>query len=60
VPFPEALVGKYQAYTCADLTALRAAGYDGEFTGLEEGVARYVECLRATEGYYRRPVRATV
>ena len=54
IPFPEALEGKYQAYTCADLAALRAAGYDADFATLEEGVAAYVACLKATDGYYRR------
>ena len=45
VPFPAALVGKYQSYTQADLSALRATGYDGAFRPVEEGVARYVESL---------------
>lgn len=38
VPFPEVLVGKYQMNTCADLTALRGAGYSGDFKTIEEGV----------------------
>ncbi len=29
VPMPAALVGKYQSFTQADLTALRKAGYSG-------------------------------
>ncbi len=45
VAFPEALKGKYQAFTQADLTRLRAAGYDGEFATVAEGVGRYVEWL---------------
>ena len=43
VPFPPQLVGKYQSYTQADLTRLRAAGYDKPFLAVEEGVRRYVE-----------------
>jgi ADP-L-glycero-D-manno-heptose 6-epimerase len=43
VPFPAQLVGKYQSYTQADLTKLRAAGYDEPFLPVEEGVGRYVE-----------------
>ncbi|MDG6095701.1 ADP-glyceromanno-heptose 6-epimerase [Acetobacter sp. AN02] len=39
---PEALRGQYQSYTCADMTRIRAAGYDRPFTALEEGIARYV------------------
>jgi ADP-L-glycero-D-manno-heptose 6-epimerase len=47
VPFPPALVGKYQSYTQADLTRLRAAGYDKPFLSVEEGVRRYIEARRA-------------
>ena len=54
VPFPEALVGKYQAFTQADLGQLRAAGYDGTFTSLEEGVRAYAELLVETGGRLRR------
>lgn len=35
--FPEHLKGKTQPYTCADLTKLRAVGYDKEFKSIEEG-----------------------
>jgi nucleoside-diphosphate-sugar epimerase len=47
VAFPPALVGKYQSYTQADLTRLRAAGYDKPFLSVEEGVRRYIEARRA-------------
>lgn len=47
VPFPQALVGKYQSYTQADLTALRAAGCDLQFADVATGVARYVDWLAA-------------
>ena len=43
--FPEALKGKYQVYTCADLTQLREAGYREPILGLEAGVARYCNAL---------------
>jgi ADP-L-glycero-D-manno-heptose 6-epimerase len=42
IDFPEALKGKYQSHTQADLTRLRAAGYAGPFLSVQEGVARYV------------------
>ena len=45
VAFPEALKGKYQAFTQADISRLRAAGYEASFAPVEEGVARYVEWL---------------
>jgi ADP-L-glycero-D-manno-heptose 6-epimerase len=47
IPFPEALRGKYQCYTQADLTALRAAGCDHEFADVQTGVARYMAELAA-------------
>ena len=42
VPFPPQLVGKYQSFTQADLSALRGAGYSAPFLSVEEGVSRYV------------------
>jgi len=45
VPFPDALRGKYQSFTQADLTKLRAAGYDAPFASVEEGVEQYVKWL---------------
>ncbi|MBS1157192.1 MAG: ADP-glyceromanno-heptose 6-epimerase [Proteobacteria bacterium] len=44
-PFPEALKGKYQSYTQADLSRLRKAGYTAPMLSVEEGVDRYVETL---------------
>lgn len=45
IPFPEALVGKYQSYTEADIAKLRATGYDAPFFNVEEGVGRYIDWL---------------
>ena len=45
IPFPEALKGKYQSFTQADLTLLRAAGYDAPFLDVEQGVGQYVQWL---------------
>ncbi|QJR11550.1 ADP-L-glycero-D-manno-heptose-6-epimerase [Usitatibacter rugosus] len=42
IPFPPALVGKYQSYTQADVSALRSAGYAEPFLSVDEGVGRYV------------------
>ena len=53
VPFPDELKGKYQAFTQADLTRLRDAGYTREFTSLADGVAAYVRLLKASGGFYR-------
>ena len=45
IPFPEALKGKYQAYTQANLEKLRAAGCDVEFRSVEEGTSDYMKVL---------------
>ena len=45
IPFPAALVGKYQSYTQADLGRLREAGYEGAFRPVAQGVADYVREL---------------
>jgi ADP-L-glycero-D-manno-heptose 6-epimerase len=45
VPFPDALRGKYQCYTQADLTALRAAGCEHGFADVASGVSRYMQAL---------------
>jgi ADP-L-glycero-D-manno-heptose 6-epimerase len=45
VSFPEALKGKYQAYTQADLTQLCNAGYDQPMATVAQGVAAYVAWL---------------
>ena len=45
VAFPEALKGKYQSFTQADLTNLRMAGYRDDFATVEQGVGQYVKQL---------------
>ena len=42
IPFPDALRGKYQCHTQADLSALRAAGCDHAFADVATGVAKYM------------------
>lgn len=49
IPFPDALRGKYQSYTQADLSALRAAGCDHAFADVAAGVAAYMRVL-ASQG----------
>ena len=41
--FPDALRGKYQSFTQADVSALRKNGYTAPFLTVEQGVSRYVE-----------------
>ena len=45
IPFPDALRGKYQCYTQADLSALRATGCDHTFVDVQTGVGKYVQWL---------------
>ncbi|MHB8535691.1 MAG: ADP-glyceromanno-heptose 6-epimerase [Sulfuricaulis sp.] len=49
INFPEALKGKYQSFTQADIGALRRAGYKKAFLTVEEGVGRYIARLAAQE-----------
>ena len=46
IPFPKSLVGRYQNFTEADLTLLRAAGYAGDFTSIERGIPEYLAWRR--------------
>jgi ADP-L-glycero-D-manno-heptose 6-epimerase len=46
IPFPNQLINKYQSFTEADMSRLRAAGYPGEFMNVEQGVAAYVKELQ--------------
>ena len=48
IPFPEQLRGKYQSHTQANVSALRAVGYDQPFLDVEQGVARYINTLLST------------
>lgn len=47
VAFPEHLKGRYQSFTQADMSRLRAAGYNGAFRDVATGVRDYVEWLKA-------------
>lgn len=42
IAFPEALKGKYQSFTQADVASLRKVGYGEPFFTVEQGVDRYV------------------
>jgi ADP-L-glycero-D-manno-heptose 6-epimerase len=43
IEMPAKLRGQYQSFTQASTDRLRAAGYAGQFTPLEEGIRRYVQ-----------------
>jgi ADP-L-glycero-D-manno-heptose 6-epimerase len=45
IDFPDALRGKYQCFTQADLSALRASGCDHVFADVQTGVTRYMQWL---------------
>ena len=50
---PETLKNKYQYYTQADLSNLRAKGYNKPMTPLEEGVRQYVQDFLDKEDSYK-------
>lgn len=50
IPFPDALRGHYQAFTQADIGALRRAGYEAAFLPVEKAVPRYLAWLETREG----------
>ena len=52
IDMPEALRGQYQDFTQAPMDRLRAAGYAGQFTPLEDGIRRYVQDHLATTDLY--------
>jgi ADP-L-glycero-D-manno-heptose 6-epimerase len=52
IDMPLALQGQYQSFTEAPMDRLRAAGYAGQFTPLEEGIRRYVQDHLATADRY--------
>jgi len=43
--FPDALKGKYQSFTEADIARLRSAGYEAPMLSVEDGVKRYIQTL---------------
>ena len=53
IEMPVEMRPRYQYYTQADITKLRAAGFVAPFLGIEEGVTRYVTEFLATADPYR-------
>lgn len=53
VDMPEAIRDRYQYFTEARMDRIRAAGFEGQSTPLEEGVRRYVQDFLATDDPYR-------
>ncbi len=52
IDMPEHLRGQYQSFTQAPVARLRAAGFNQEFTTLEDGVAAYInDYLRQPDKY---------
>ncbi len=52
IEMPESLRPRYQYFTQADMTKLRDAGYDAEFTSLEDGVRDYVQHYLSQDNPY--------
>jgi len=47
IPFPDDLKGRYQSYTQADVSNLRAGGYTAPMRDVQTGVSEYVRYWRA-------------
>jgi len=45
IPFPDHLIGVYQSFTEADISALRDAGYSAPMASVEDGVESYMDYL---------------
>ena len=56
IPFPDDLKGRYQKYTCADLSSLYAGGYENSWTALEDGLKDYHHHFVNYGGYRPAPV----
>lgn len=48
IPFPEHMKGRYQSFTRADMSKVRATGFDETMRTVEEGVKAYLDWLNAT------------
>jgi len=55
IPFPDALKGKYQSFTQADIGKLREAGYQEEFLDVKEGVGNYVKWM--LENFFKKGLK---
>ena len=53
IDMPQKLRGQYQSFTQAPMDHLRAAGYGGQFTPLEDGIRRYVKDFLLQPDPYR-------
>lgn len=47
IPFPDELKSRYQSFTQADISALRAAGYSRPFRDVRAGIKDYLDALGA-------------
>jgi ADP-L-glycero-D-manno-heptose 6-epimerase len=53
IDMPAAIRDSYQNFTQAEVDNLRRAGYNSDFTGLEQAVKRYVDCYLDRPDRYR-------
>jgi ADP-L-glycero-D-manno-heptose 6-epimerase len=45
IPFPQKLIGFYQSFTQADISSIRALGYELEFNNVSSGVEKYLNII---------------
>jgi ADP-L-glycero-D-manno-heptose 6-epimerase len=53
IDMPDALRDRYQYFTEARMERLRRAGYEGQFTALEDGIGDYVRSFLSQDDPYR-------
>ena len=49
IDFPDHLKGRYQSYTLANMNLIKKTGFVHNFMDIEEGVAKYIQKLKANE-----------
>jgi ADP-L-glycero-D-manno-heptose 6-epimerase len=54
IPFPSALLDKYQFYTQSDVTRLRSLGFTKQMTQVEEGIQDYFTKERESQQLFSR------
>jgi ADP-L-glycero-D-manno-heptose 6-epimerase len=55
IPFPKDLEFKYQKYTRADISNLETLGFPCNWLSLEEGLRRYINCIKKYGGVLPTP-----
>ena len=52
INFPKKFIGKYQSFTCANISKLRNLGYKKKFTNIEKGISKFSNLVRVDQTGY--------